>query len=90
MLLGLGVNQYAVTFAGSLTSEDVDFKTAGHTNILQQVVGKLARHFFFDLRDHVFSLGAEASATAVIKSHGVGRVLALLDDHGVSLLLHIE
>ena len=73
---------------GALVSPDSDFKTSGCTVVSHEVVGEDSWHHFFDLSDRGNSLGAVASPTAVVDSHGVRGVVALLNGFG-SFLLHL-
>ena len=54
---------------GSLVGPDGDFKTSSGSVVPHQVVSELSWQLFFDLLDRGNSLGAVASAAAVVDSH---------------------
>ena len=92
VLLGgcLRVNDFSGSgfSAGSLVLEDGAFKTSSHSLVHEEEVGELSWDDFFDLLDRGNSLRSVASTTAVVDSHGVRGVVALLNGFG-SFLLHL-
>ena len=83
--LGFGVHKLAIALRFLLTLVDGDLEAASRTVVSVEVVGELAGLGLFDLLDRGNSLGAVASAAAVVDAHGVGRIISLLDDLGSSL-----
>jgi len=63
-----------------LVRPDGDFKTSSGSVVSHQVISEFSWHLLFDLLDRGNSLGAVASASAVVDSHGVFWSLAFGDD----------